>query len=411
MGRFVEMFKGRTASEKKQHTANILEAASFNIDDKASLPKFDLTKESLRDICRATLGDEAYFKLQESRVIASKVLESVDPVDSSAFTNITQLLVLQGSIEGYRHPEFIGNQLVTVNPSPDDNVMIPGLSEVDDQAVEIAEGEEYQDTKFGEDYITTPRSVKKGRKIGLTKEMIFFDRTGQAVKRAQQVGYLVGRNKEIRILAEVLGLTNSFKRNGVARNTYVATGTGDPRINKLAANPLVNYASFDTAWQVFQDMSNDNTKGEMGSAGEPIFVNPETLLIPQALSFTAERICRPGFNGMVRQTDSTIATYSDNPMQGAGVMPKNIVTSPWIHRILTNAAYGNIGSSTAKGYWYWGDFKRAFGYREVFPYEMIAAPAGNMDDWERDVVVGFKARERGTPFVVAPWNVAQFLPS
>lgn len=411
MGRFVEMYKGRTAGEKKQHTANLLEAAKVKVNDPTHKPKLDLTKESLRDLCRATLGDEAYFRLQESETIGNRVLESVDPVDGSAFTNISQLLVLQASIEAYRHPEFIGEQLVDKQSSPDDNVRIPGLGELDDAAAEITEGEEYPDTKFGEDYIDTPRSAKRGRKIGLTKEMIFFDRTNLVNKRAAQVGYLVGKSKEIRILLEVLGITNSFSRKGVTRNTYVATGGGDPRINKLAANPLTNYASFDTAWQVFQDMRNDNSNGEL-KAGEPILVRPDTLLIPEALQFTALRICKPGHDGLVRNTDSNIATYATNPMEQAGVMPKNIITSPWIQVLLSNTTIGgSIAASTAKGYWYWGDFKAAFGYREVFPYEMIAAPAGNMDDWERDVVVGFKARERGVPFVKAPWNVAQFLPS
>lgn len=350
---------------------------------------------SIRDIADATLGVEGVRKLgaakNDSAFIA--VQEAVAPVNLSAFTNITGQMVYQSVYEAYSAPEFIGEQLVTVEKSREDNTRIPGLAEIDDDALEVEEGGEYPDVKFSEDYIDVPQSKKRGLKIGITREMVFFDRTGQVLEMGQRVGETLAINKERRIFDVVLGITNTFKRKGTARDTYVSASenANDPRINEIT-QALSDWTSIDAAMQAFEAMSNDST----GANKRPIMVTPKIILCTAAKIATARNILN---STEIRVTQASAITQSivNNPVAGM-VQP---VTSPWVKRRLVAAG---VAAATADKYWYIGDFKKAFRYRTLFPMRVISAQH-DKDAFERDVVAQFRADERGVPYVYAPWYV------
>ena len=377
--------KGKTAAEKKQVGDVICEDIRTG--------KLTKDKLSLRNIAEATLGQEgmdALAKMNGEGELVAGLRESVDPVNLSAFTNITGQLIIKGAYEAYKSPDYIGDRLVTTEQDVEDNVRVPGLALIDDDALNVAEGGEYPAAKFGEDYIDVPGSVKKGLRIALTRELIFFDRTGKLMELAQGVGERLGTNKEKRILRVVLGLVNNHVRKGVARNTYVASA--DPRINKKASFALTDWDTFDTLLQMFNDMSDDR------ATGEPIMVRPDTLLVAQALEMTAARIAAA--TQIRTSTDSNNTnTYGANPVAG---MISNIVTSPWIQRLLVESG---VSASDAKTHYYWGSPKRAFRYRTLFPFALTPAPAGQDDDFNRDVLMQWKASERGVAYSYAPWHV------
>jgi hypothetical protein len=134
------------------------------------------------------------------------------------------------------------------------------------------------------------------------------------------------------------------------------------------------------------------------TSAEPINVVPNTILIPQQLEWTAKRI----FSATeIRQATSSgnIQTYSPNMLTAT-----TIITSPWIKKLLVDSG---VNSTIASGRWFYGDFKRAFKYRTLFPLAFRAA-MHDKDDFERDIVAQFRVDERGTPRIVAPWYVAQF---
>lgn len=382
--------KLKTAFESVKTTAD-MRAACDKIVTLIKEKKIDINQLSLREIADSTLGVEAVRQMMQ--VDDSKLaLESVAPVNLSAFTNITGNLVFEAAVTAYDMASPIGSELVTQETAKRDGGRDIGFANIDDTVLVVQEGEEYPDMKFGEDYVDIPTSQKRGAKIGLTREAVFFDETGRILEQARAIGERMGTNREVRTLRTVMGLDNSFKRQGVSRNTYVATGGGDPRVNLQAATPLVDWTSVDAAQQLFNNMGDDRV------TKEPIQVTPKIILVPQQLEMTARRL----FSATEIRTGSAggnVQTYSPNQL----VRPI-IVTSPWVKKILVDAG---VNSTIAGGRWFYGDFKRAFKYRTLFPLGFRAA-MHDKDDFERDVVAQFRVDERGVPRVVAPWYVAQF---
>jgi hypothetical protein len=375
----------KTPAEIQSRTELIVEAIKSK--------ELKLEDLSIRDIADATLGVDGVRKLANANNDSSfvAVKEAVAPVNLAAFTNITGQMVFQSVYEAYSAPEYIGEQLVTVEKSREDNTRIPGLAEISDDAIEVEEGGEYPDVKFSEDYIDVPQSKKRGLKIGITREMIFFDRTSQVLEMGQRVGEVLALNKERRIFDVVLGITNTFTRKGTARNTYVSAveDANDPRINEIT-QALTDWTSIDAAMQAFEAMSND------ASVARPIMVNPKVILTTAAKIATARNILN-ATEIRVTQSGATTQTLSNNPVAGM-LQP---VTSPWVKRRLVAAS---VSASDANKYWFIGDFKKAFRYRVLFPMQVISA-SHDKDAFERDVVAQFRADERGVPYVYAPWYV------
>jgi len=384
---FTHVFESaKTDAEIKETTAKVVDA----IKAKEIL----LEKVSIRDVAEATLGVDGLRKMAQSsnEVSFHMVQEAVAPVNLSAFTNITGQLVLQGVYDAYSAPEYIAEKLVTVEASREDNTRTPGLQEIDADAMEVEEGAEYPDVKFNEDYINVPQSKKRGMKIGITREMVFFDRTGMVLEMARSVGENLALNKERRIMDVVLGITNTYVRKGVARNTYVSAtdNANDPRINKIT-QALTDWNSFDVALQTFEAMSNDST----GEAKRPIIVQPKVVLVTQAKWMTARNIVGAT---QIRVGGATTAantqTYANSPVD-----QYEVITSPWIKRRLVQSG---VAASNADKNWLIGDPKRAFRYRQLFPLQVIAAQH-DKDAFDRDVIAQFRADERGVAYAYAPW--------
>ena len=96
----------------------------------------------------------------------------------------------------------------------------------------------YPNLGFGEDYIETPSTTKRGFIVPVTKEAIFFDRTHLVLSRAAEVGELLGLNKEKRLVDLVIGATNNYKWKGTAYNTYQAADAVDQRDGRQRAGRL-----------------------------------------------------------------------------------------------------------------------------------------------------------------------------
>ena len=61
-----------------------------------------------------------------------------------------------------------------------------------------------------------------------------------------------------------------------------------------------------------------------------------------------------------------------------------------------------LSDSEVKEYLVFGDFPRAFGYREVYPMKTEVAPPNNPAEFRQDIVLQVKASEFGVPYVYDP---------
>ncbi len=340
---------------------------------------------SLRDLAEGLVPDgREWVRQLDPRSSAGVTLqEAGGAVDVSAFSNITGQLVYSTLLESYQHEAFVASRLVSTVPTRFDGEKIPGITRPADATEEVRPGMPYPNLGFGEDYIETPSTTKRGFIVPVTKEAVFFDRTNLVLSRAAEVGEILGFNKEKRVLDTVLGLANSYKWKGTSYNTYQ---TATPWINKIAGNELVDWTDVDRVEQVLAELTDPAT-------GEPVLVEADTVLVMPAYRHAANRI----FNATeIRYTGTSAATttIAPNPISGYRVESSRLA----YQRLVASG----IAAAEAKKYWFVGDFRRAFAYMENWPITVVQAPQNDEADFTQDIVLRFKVSERGAAAVLNP---------
>lgn len=345
---------------------------------------------NIRDLAEALVDDGREWVRSLNPTGGYHVAE--DAVDTTAFSNITGQIVYNRILEGAMSEAFVCTTLVDTIPTRFDGEKIPGIAKLADEAETVGEGMPFPSKGFGEDYIETPSTTKRGFIVPVTKEAIFFDRTHLILSRASEVGQALGINKEKRIADVITGVTNNFTWKGTAYNTYVST----PWDNTLT-DELIDWTDIDEAEQLFADMLDPNTS-------EPVIMSTTgmTLLTMPAYENTARRIIN---STEVRHMDGAAAIdvtmLSANPLAGKGYRH---VASRFAYRRLIASG---VSAAAAAKYWFLGDFKKAFAYMENWPITVLQAPKNSEAEFTSDIVLRFKASERGAAAVLNPRYVAQ----
>lgn len=340
---------------------------------------------SIRDLAEALVPDgHEWVRLLDPRSAGSvSVIESAGGVDVTAFLNITGQVIYSKIMEAYEQEAFVISKLVDTIPTRLDGEKIPSISRVTETVDDVAPGMPYPHLGFGEDYIETPSTTKRGFIVPVTKEAIFFDRTHLILSRAAEVGEVLGLNKEKRLIDLVIGATNNYKWKGTTYNTYQ---TSSPWINSLASNELVDWTNVDKAEQLFADMLDPNT-------GEPVLVKGTTVLVMPAYRHAAHRVFAAA-ELTFTAAGSTTATVAANPLSGYRVYDSRLA----YRRLIASG----VAAATAKKYWFVGDFRKAFAYMENWPITVTQAPLGSEAEFNNDIVLRFKASERGAAAVLNP---------
>jgi hypothetical protein len=340
---------------------------------------------SIRDLAEALVQDgREWVRMLDPRSAGSvSVLEAGDGVDVTAFLNITGQVIYSKIMEAYTQEAFVVSKLVDTVPTRLDGEKIPGIGKISEKVEEVAPGMPYPHLGFGEDYIETPSTTKRGFIVPVTKEAIFFDRTHLILSRAAEVGEVFGLNKEKRLIDLVIGATNNYKWKGTTFNTYQIS---TPWVNSISGNELVDWSNVDVAEQLFADILDPNT-------GEPVLIRGTTLLVTPAYRHAAHRIVNATQLTFSPDGSST-ATFAPNPLNNFRVLDSRLV----YRRIVASG----VAASDAKKWWFVGDFRRAFAYMENWPITVTQAPLGSEAEFNNDVVLRFKASERGAAAVLNP---------
>jgi hypothetical protein len=346
---------------------------------------------SIRDLAEALVPDgREWVRLLDPRAGGGvSVLESADSVDVTAFLNVTGQVIYAKILEGYSQEAFVASRLVQTVPTRLDGEKIPGVSRVADEIDEVAPGMPYPHLGFGEDYVETPSTAKRGFIVPVTKETIFFDRTHLVLSRAAEVGEVLGLNKEKRILDVLLGVTNNYKANGAAYNTYYASG--GPWKNVLASNELVDWTDVDAAEQLFAEILDPHT-------GEPVLVRGTTVLVMPAYRHAAHRVFNAAEVTYAASGAPSSTAYA-NPLGNYRVHESRLA----YRRVVASG----VSAADAKKWWFVGDFRKAFAYMENWPITVTQAPLGSEAEFTNDIVLRFKASERGAAAVLNPRYVVK----
>ncbi len=355
-----------------------------------ALEKKELRSEdfSIRDLAEGLIpGGHHWIRELDPRSGGGPLVLEGDGIDASAFLNVTGQVIFSKILESYTQESFLLSKVVETIPTRMNGEKLPGASGISDKSAEIAAGMPYPNVGFGEDYIETPATTKRGLIVPVTKEAVFFDRTNLILSRAAEVGEVLALNKEKRILDMVLGIANTFKWNGKSYNTYAETAN-DVGINMLKTNPLADWANIEKAENLFTNMVDPATK-------DPILIEPNTVLVMPQKRGTAHRLFNASEVSYLA-SDSATTTMSaiPNPFKNYGV-----ISSRLAYRRLLDSG---VAATAAEGYWYIGDFRKAFAYMENWPITITQSPLGSEADFNQDILVRFKASERGTPAIINP---------
>lgn len=345
---------------------------------------------SIRELAEVFMGHDfvAACIPGSGQLVTTRLLEqgAGDAVDSTAFLAIAYRVVSSQIMQSYEMEGAIATQLIDNEPNIRiRHERIPGFTPIGDEAEIIREGMPYQHQDYGVQYQDFGDGVKRGMVCNITREAIHFDQTGQVLKEAQRLGEWLGVNKEKRCWDVILGITNNYNWNGVGYNTYQNAA---PWIN-IHGQQLVDWQSIDLAERLWDNMTDPNT-------GEPIVIGGVTLIVMPANYAHARRILSATqvYHGL--QTGATrrdvANTISDNPLQGYNLSPKS--------RLARARLAGGLGDPDEA--WLMGDFKKAFVYRENWPITTMQAPMNSYLEFHQDIVMQFKATERGLAAVKDP---------
>jgi len=344
---------------------------------------------SLREIAESFCGPDWVKTLTPHGSGNQLVTAAEAPVDLTAFSNITGQIVYSSVLQGYKEADGgLFDRLCTVKPTVFDGEKIPGMGGIKDEEFEVHPGKEFPETGFGEDYQETPRTTKRGERISILKETVFFDRTGLVLTQAQGIGARQSTGRLKRLIKVVIGFINNYNWRGTAYNTYLTTGNW---INKLVSHTMTDWTDFEDMELLWANMVDPDT-------GNPIDLAPslETLCCPQ-LKHTIRRILNATEVDHGDNTDATKpVTKGVNPLQGW----QEPIISRFLYQLLQSEL--SFSSTNAGLTSIHGDFKKAFWYMENWPLTVIQAPPNNPAEFERDVVAAWRCSERGVAAVGNP---------
>jgi len=336
--------------KKTKVAARIREQLNLEDDDKDKLTVEDF---SLREIAEGCGIDTT-----QPHILA-------EAVDVTQFAVITGELLSKKVMDAYEAFAKIADQLVTPFPSSLETDTIPGVY-IKGGMEKVEPGANYPHlADMAEKYVTIGHE-KRGLILDITDEAVRFDQTGLVMKRAADMGEIMAKDREKRVLYAIQDQEGYYPYypSGTRQAMYEdAGGAGDPHeYDNLTTDLLTTYQDLAALELLLLMMKDDE--------GNYIHVEPKILLVPVTLQAMANKII---------VNDFLPGAYNNERNPYANKF--KILASPYLD-----------GINTAD--YYLGDFKKQFLEKVVIPFEVRTRKYGdnNEDAWERDIVASYKAR-------------------
>lgn len=350
------------------------------------------TDFSLRALAEHAVPDGAEWVRSLAPGNESLLLESGGAVDTTQFANITGQIVYNRVMEASQQDDFVFSRLIPTIPTQFSGERIAGISGIGDESESVAEGALYPLAGVNEDYIDTPQTTKRGVIVPVTKEAIFFDRTGLVLRRAAQVGEWLGYNKEVRLVNAVIDenvTAHRYKWRGTTIATYDNNSGTHSWDNLQSSTSLVDHTDIDACEQLLAAMTDPNT-------GTPMAMMADTLICSPSLRATAHIALNAT---MVALQAGGFAT-SGNLYQTSGASPLGKTPYSGSYQIVSSRIlHAQLGTKTT---WFLGKPTAAFAYMENWGIQVSQAPSNSEAEFTQDIVLRFKASERGAVATIEP---------
>jgi hypothetical protein len=390
--RYQAAIKDRTPGRFHAEIKEALATGQLKPSDFRLRPLFESIVEGGSEIVQSWnpgQGGQGGISLQEADANTPVNLLEAGATVSSSFSNITGQIIYNAILEKYQDEQFVITPLVTTVPTQFNGEKIAGIQRLADNFESIGENQPYPIAGVSEDYIQTPQTVKRGEIVPVSKEAIFFDRTGLILERCGEVGYYYGVNKEKRLIDAVIDQNVTTHRYNWKGTSYANFQTSTPWINSKTTNALSDWTSIDALELLMSQLLDPGT-------GEPISIVPKHLIVARQLKLLANQIM---YATQVRRGDGVgttgATTIGPSPLE----FPYQVVSSALLS-----------ARQSANTTWYIGDISKAVKYMENWPMTVVQAPSNSEAEFTQDIVLRWKCSERGAAVVVQPRALVQSTP-
>ncbi len=321
-----------------------------------------------------------------------------DAVDVTAFSNITGQIVYYTILEAWQEAAYIGEELVETRQTDLDGEKMPWITPILSNAGKVHPGMPYPLFGIAEEWIQTVPLDTYGGRIAVHKLTVFYDRTGQVLKQAGDLGKTLRRNKEFRILDTLLAAPGSplFIWKGVTYNPYQVNGTFWS--NDIFSNQLVDWNSF----RRVEVQASKVLEPDLAGVGVnvPIEFDLDSIVVMPYHEWDLQRLLHA----------TELRSLRLDPAPNTVTIGGNVVKQykPYISKILWRRAVDALGlsgqtgtgvstdASQADELWFMFDSKeRPLYYMQNWPLIVVTAPPNNPAEFERDIVFQARASERG----------------
>lgn len=294
--------------------------------------------------------DFSFRELWEALVVGQDLEETAS---SSAFPNISGEILSAAMIEGYNAYPTQADNLVRIVPSNMKTETSAGWTPLG-IIREVKERGDYLELASPDEKIVLTPNKKYGGIISLTREAIKFDKTGQLIVEARDVGAEGRRFREQLILEGVIDKnTNVYNKT-----TLYSAGNGNLQ---TGAGSVLGTTGFETCHIAMMKKTDEQGKKIWVMGTRP------TLMVPPDLEPMAFKLK----NNEYGPTGTALGNDKNFAMNKF-----DIVVNPY---------------QTVTTRWHYGDFKRQFVWFEVWPLETHFRVGQDHDDgFERDIVMQAK---------------------
>ncbi len=292
-----------------------------------------------------------------------EIYEAVGP---STFPVTTGTLISKKVMDAYTLASKKLDKLVTPFDSNLEVDRVPGMYTEGDLKP-IRPGQPYDHSGDIKEKYVQVVGEKRGAILDITEEMVTFDQTGIALMQASQFGERAAQDREKRGMLTIQDATyqgdNYYAWYPAATRValYSTSTTAPHRHSNQVTNALAAWDDIDAADKLLGLMEAEN--------GDALDIEANVILVPRALKTLAKRL--------ILNTQLVGGSNEEmNPFANA----VEVIDSTWLDKV----------SSTA---WYWGDFKKQFVEKVVYPLQvMVKNMQDNQDGFERDIFASYKVR-------------------
>ncbi len=182
---------------------------------------------------------------------ATEIMETAGPITTAAFQATGGQIIYGLILDAYNSPDFVFTKRIKTRKTIYDFEKVAGVSPIGDEVQIVRERDIYPVAGVTEKYRNAPVLQKRGFRVQLTREVLFFDRTGQLQQMASNGGLSMGQNREKRAVDSVID-ENAGAASALPGSKVRCTCRPGSVASPAAACSASAQAGLSRCWQIFQ---------------------------------------------------------------------------------------------------------------------------------------------------------------